>query len=441
MILFSCLGSTDPVRGEHDGPMLHIVRRYRPDKILWYLTKEMQAVNEKDHRYELSIDYLKKQCPGYEPEILPPCYGGQEDASDFDGFYDAFYAELLNLSQQYPDAEILVNLSSGTPQMKTTLALLSSTLKFRIRAIQVKNFEKRSGTSERTTSQNYELECELELNEDAEPDAPCRCSEPRLTMIQRNKQRTQVESLLQRYDYEALLDIGEALPEAVIPLIQHLADRCAYKPSAYMKAKGIRGIELYPAGAPNAASYSDYRELSEYILILKLMQCTGRYTDLVIRLNPLVIRLQKSWLAKEGVDFSRFCYQGRQGEMIVDPERIYEADPDFAKWLDCRYGGGGFRKGPLNIVFCNYMMEWLKKTGTGAGMIFQKLEQLNSKRNECAHNLKGVTEEEIQEVLGCSSAQLIKELIGLLREIYPQHYREKLFSVYDDANQQILDAL
>ena len=33
-ILFSCLGSTDPVRGEHDGAMLHIARHYKPDRIL-----------------------------------------------------------------------------------------------------------------------------------------------------------------------------------------------------------------------------------------------------------------------------------------------------------------------------------------------------------------------------------------------------------------------
>ena len=442
-ILFSCLGSTDPVRGEHDGPMLHIARHYRPDKILWYLTKEMQMINEKDHRYELAIDCLKKQCPGYEPEILPPCYSSQEDVSDFDGFYDAFYEELLNLSRRYPNAEILVNLSSGTPQMKVTLALLSSTLQFPIRAIQVKNFEKRSGTSERTTSKNYELEYELELNEDAEPGAPCRCSEPQLMLIQRNKRRAQVDSLLQHYDYAALLDMRETLPETVMPLIQHLANRCVYNPAAYMQAKGIREIELYPAGAPNAASYPVYRELSEYTLVLKLMQCTGRYTDLVIRLNPLIIRLQKSWLEKEGdVDFSRFGYRDHQGEMIMDPEKIYETAPDFAKLLNARYESrGGFRKGPLNIVFCNYMAEWLKKAGTKQGVLFQNLEKLNKKRNESAHNLKNVTEEEIQKILGYSSSRLIEELIDLLRIIYPQHYRKELFSIYDTANHYILEQL
>ena len=49
-ILFSCLGSTDPVRGEHDGAMLHIARHYKPDRILWYMTKEMRVIGEKDNQ-------------------------------------------------------------------------------------------------------------------------------------------------------------------------------------------------------------------------------------------------------------------------------------------------------------------------------------------------------------------------------------------------------
>ena len=146
----------------------------------------------------LSIEYLKKQCPGYAPEILPPCCDELEDVSDFDAFFDVFEEQLCSLSRKYPDAEILVNLSSGTPQMKTTLALLSSTLQFPIRAIQVKNFENRSGTTERTNAKTCDLEYELEFNEDAEPGAPNRCSEPKLTLVQRDKQRAQIASLLRR---------------------------------------------------------------------------------------------------------------------------------------------------------------------------------------------------------------------------------------------------
>lgn len=439
-ILFSCLGSTDPVRGEHDGAMLHIARHYKPDRILWYMTKEMRVIGEKDNRYALSIEYLKQQCPGYEPEILPPCYGEVEDASDFDAFYDVFEEELRELSRKYPDAEILINLSSGTPQMKTTLALLSFTLQFPIRAIQVKNFERRSGTTERTNSKTYDLEYELELNEDAQPDAPNRCREPKLMMIQRDKQRAQIQSLLQRYDYEALLSMGRSLPESSRTLIRHLAYRSAYNvKEAVLEAKKISRIDLFPANMTQAPTYREYRELSEYILLLKLMQRTQRYTDLLIRLNPLVIRLQKGWLCKNGVDFSQLGYVDSQRREWMDPFKIQQFDPALANWLDGKYGG--FRACTLNIIFCNYMIEWIGKSGTETGTFFQKLARLNQERNESAHSLTNVTEEEIQRILGYSSAQLIKKLIALLAEIYPEHYREELFSIYDTANSRIMESL
>lgn len=439
-ILFSCLGSTDPVRGEHDGPMLHIARHYRPDRILWYMSKEMRMMEEKDNRYALSIEYLKKQCPGYEPEILPSCYDELEDASDFDAFYDVFEEQLRNLSQKYPDAEILVNLSSGTPQMKTTLALLSLTLQFPIRAIQVKNFEKRSGTSERTTTKTYDLEYELELNEDAEPDAPNRCSEPRLMLIQRDKQRAQIDSLLRRYDYEALVAMNRTLPENIRALIRHLAARSSYNlREAIHEAANIRDIDLFPANAANAPTYREYRDLSEYILILKLMQRTQRYTDLLIRLNPLVIRLQRSWLVKNGVDFSQMGYMDSQRREIMDPAKIRRNDPALADWLDEKYGV--FRSGALNIIFCNYLMEWLGKADTETGVFFRKLLRLNQERNESAHSLNNVTEEEIARIMGYSSGQLIKNLIALLAELYPEHYREELFSIYETVNRRILETL
>lgn len=439
-ILFSCLGSTDPVRGEHDGAMLHIARHYKPDRILWYMTKEMRMIGEKDNRYALSIEYLKQQCPGYAPEILPPCYGELEDASDFDAFYDVFEEELRELSRKYPDAEILVNLSSGTPQMKTTLALLSSTLQFPIRAIQVKNFERRSGTTERTNSKTYDLEYELELNEDAQPDAPNRCSEPRLMLIQRDKQRAQIASLLKRYDYEALLFMSSSLPESSRTLLQHLAYRSVYNlRAAVSEAAKFSGFDLFPTNMTHAPTYREYRELSEYILLLKLMQRTQRYTDLLIRLNPLVIRLQRGWLSKNGVDFSQLGYIDGQRRECMDPQKIREFDPALADWLYRKYNG--FRSGTLNIIFCNYMMEWTGKSETETGVFFQKLARLNQERNESAHSLSNVTEEEIQRILGYSSAQLIKKLMALLAEIYPQHYREELFSIYDSANRWIMENL
>ena len=33
-ILISAVGDTDPIRNYHDGALLHIARKYRPDKIV-----------------------------------------------------------------------------------------------------------------------------------------------------------------------------------------------------------------------------------------------------------------------------------------------------------------------------------------------------------------------------------------------------------------------
>ena len=40
-ILISSVGDTDPIRGFRDGALLHIARKYRPDKIIIIIQKEL----------------------------------------------------------------------------------------------------------------------------------------------------------------------------------------------------------------------------------------------------------------------------------------------------------------------------------------------------------------------------------------------------------------
>ena len=44
-LLFTCMGTSDPVRGYHDGPMLHIIRHYRPEVICVFLSGEAAALD------------------------------------------------------------------------------------------------------------------------------------------------------------------------------------------------------------------------------------------------------------------------------------------------------------------------------------------------------------------------------------------------------------
>lgn len=46
-ILFSPIGTTDPVRNCRDGACLHILRHYHPDKVVLYFTAEMEKRERK----------------------------------------------------------------------------------------------------------------------------------------------------------------------------------------------------------------------------------------------------------------------------------------------------------------------------------------------------------------------------------------------------------
>lgn len=51
-VLLSFLGTTDPIRGERDGAMLHILRHYRPEVVCLLFTPEVRKLAEADERYE-----------------------------------------------------------------------------------------------------------------------------------------------------------------------------------------------------------------------------------------------------------------------------------------------------------------------------------------------------------------------------------------------------
>lgn len=46
-ILYSCVGTTDPVRAETDGPILQIIRHYQPDRAELFISDESMELEEK----------------------------------------------------------------------------------------------------------------------------------------------------------------------------------------------------------------------------------------------------------------------------------------------------------------------------------------------------------------------------------------------------------
>lgn len=163
-ILFSPIGTTDPITNCHDGAMLHIIRNYRPKKVWLYMSKEMIHFHEKDNRYIFCIEKLKQEESfDIETEIIE-----RKDLVNvqyFDDFYKDFESELDKISKAEPERQILLNVSSGTPAMKAALYTIAALSEGKYIAVQVSTPEKKSNPK-RDDINKYDVEIEWECNID-----------------------------------------------------------------------------------------------------------------------------------------------------------------------------------------------------------------------------------------------------------------------------------
>lgn len=459
-ILFSCVGTTDPVRGEHDGGLMHIMRHYRPKAVCIFLTPEIAKYDQKDQRYQKMLDHMKERWDGYAPEFIR-VEKNILDASDLDELNDPMYEAFSKFAERYPDSEILINLSSGTPQMQMILSQFLLDLRYRTRGIQIKNFERKAGTSIRSNDKTYDVECELEFAEinECEPDAVNRCVEPQLFTLRRNAQWTQVEALLGRRDYEAVLKM-QCLPEPLMKLTAHLHSRNNLNEDEAKKhLRGLNlGFALYPC-KPASSNLSDYRQVSEYFLMMKNFQITGRYTDFVLRLNPFIIRLQEAYLdillrqyysisIKDLLTKDRGQYRKLSAQSMID--KIPCVADMVNELLFIKTKSTLQDKAPSIFVY-NLLLESIvkdidktvseeeRKRIDQLVSLFDICELLNSEfRNSAAHDLINLSDAEIKGCIGMNTESLVHKIERALMAVYPQ-CDPSLFKIYEKCNDYLLE--
>ena len=139
IILFSPVGGTDPisVANKKDGSLLHICRWYKPDEVILYMSAEIMENHKKDNRYIYCLEKLselinKKMEYRFieRPELT--------EVQDFNFFYNEFREILKQTYKQMNKGDkLLLNVSSGTPAMKSALLGISNLGELPFKAIQV----------------------------------------------------------------------------------------------------------------------------------------------------------------------------------------------------------------------------------------------------------------------------------------------------------------
>ena len=441
-VLFTCVGTTDPVRGEHDGPMLHIMRHYRPEKVYIFFSEEIYEKSLPDRRFERTFEDVKARWD-YAPEA-EYILSGIKEVQDVDVLYAPMYEAVENIRRESPESEILINLTSGTPQMQMIMSHIALDTRYRARGIQVSNFERASGTSDRTNRRDYDIELELELNEDNEADAKNRCVEPRLFAVRREHTRQQVVALLEQRNFDAVEQLRDVLPEELLGLVRHLARRNRLHSGEALKLS--QGLELpFKLYAYKKGDRAEYGRSCEYYLMMKNLIRAGNCTEFLLHMEPLTLQLQlamlNTLLYPRRVKTTDFIVTGYKGNQMVDPALLQAACPElYAYYLAHMPMNWTAERRDVSIYACNILLDFFEPLPPKPAALFDCYEKLKELRNALAHELCTVTEEEIKAACGMDCNGILSAIEGTLMECYPA-CDPVIFSVYDRAIAYICEKL
>lgn len=419
-ILFSPVGTTDPISKNNykDGSMLHIARVYKPDKIILYISNEMLENQEKDDRYRYCIRQLDKFA-STSTEIAVIERPDLKDVNDFDYFYKDFkeildkYVKTLN-----EDDELLINISSGTPQMKSGLAVLQTMLEYsNCKLIQVSTPEKRSNEHYTSRDENIEELWNIYIEYNGVESFENRCKEVIFPSLSTIKMEEIIKKHILAYDYAAALSIAEELPQKSTESYIHLL--------RYAKARlQLNEIEVNNIKSANnecdflPVKKSEQRKIVEYTLALDVKRKREEYADFLRAITPLLVELFANILKNcFGIDLNpytetvkgEFRWNGRMPDGILGQAMLEGR-------VESKYS---VTSNQLYIIIDN-----LPKRDNEAARVFEIIKTLRDVereiRNKAAHQMVSVTDEKIKKFAGMTSS----EIMSKLRELF----------IYSDIN-------
>lgn len=193
-ILISAVGTTDPISNDHDAALLHIARNYRPDKIVLVYSQEMLVKQDLINKVLLSIE-------GYNPIIeIDSTILNNEEVFLFDKMYEVM--GLIVQKYTNDDDEIILNLSSGTPQIISALFALNRINDYNTQAIQVAT-PKKGANREYKPLTDSEIDGLIVENQDNSLDFVDRSIKDKSEKFTQALVKRHLRSLIASFDYQA----------------------------------------------------------------------------------------------------------------------------------------------------------------------------------------------------------------------------------------------
>lgn len=439
-ILISAVGDTDPVRNDYDGPLLHILRHYVMDKVYLLLTADMSRKSETDNRYLETVRWIRKDA-----EVCL-VHTGIEDASDFEAFSFHIHQIMEEVARDYPEGELFMNVTSGTPQIMATLCIASVVWPSHITPIQVKS-PKWSSNKNVKHEDSFDL-TQLENSLDNLDEAQNRCRTPDMMLYKRAMIKSQLKGMISRYDYLGAQRLIKSHPhivwvEALHQKLELGALRIQLKTDEAKKKALDLGYDWFFIKNKKAS------DLVEYFLVSSMRREQGNLLEFVLRISPILQRLAETFLV-EALKFplDRVIIRDSKGIRRIQPELLSGQDPKLRAYLDEEFKGNlrathlGAR---LLISIADFCRLSQYKDNNNFYEIAKMLSILRDAedliRNNLAHEMNYITDDLVQRKLDMSPKKIEDITRNLITKLHPSDTRKPAFDIYKQLNKELFDII
>lgn len=406
-ILISAVGDTDPIRNFHDGPLLHIVRVYRPEKIVLVHSERSLTKHDK-------LVKALKSIKDYSPEIIQD--GGvlpDEQVAIFDKMYDT----VSSIVKKYiSDDEIILNISSATPQIISAMFAVNRISDFNVTAVQVMTPQQKSNEGLRHDNQE-DIDTLIETNLDNQSDYENRTLKDTGSKFSQDLTKRNLKALIDNYDYQGALELLEKQKQKSFPNIKELRKKLT-EISDTIKIQGMPD-KIVKANLSTQAKSA----LNSYLNIDRNHK-QGNIAEVLIRVKSLVEFILENYLNNHFLDVITYKEDGKPFLNASKYPEILKKFQEDAKMRDQEY-----HSGYLSLPAYIGILKFFEPNHDLLKHIY-KIQEINQVRNQVAHSLQAFDRKNLKKV---SSAVFASKQILLASFDIDNHW----FSFYEDLNQEI----
>lgn len=452
-ILFSPLGTTDPISNGADGAMLHICRKYLPETIFLYYSKEMYELNVKDkqengiNRFHYCIKKLG-EANNHSFKIIDIFKNELVEVQKFDYFYEEFESSLSIIQDKYPEYKIILNVSSGSPAMKSALQTIAAFGKEEYLPVQVSTPEKASNPK-KFDIKKFETELEWEYDKDNNENYSDRTDLSSNINLQAKIKKEILGNMIDAYDYHAAYSLGNSISNQIsldaLLLLEIARNRLQLNKSGIDKILAKKKFNVLPN------MHGIDRDIFEYILWLQVKKDKGEYADFLRGLTPVVVDIFELVLInKAKFDIKSYCdisknknsgdykYKLKRNKLEnneLGRQLLKKIDKEFENY-------GGFRdNSDYSSIHLFIAIETFIKNDQTLVNDAKLLREVESNaRNFAAHEIVSITEEWLEKRCGLNAVRILK-ILKNIAEKSSEVIKSDYWDSYKNMNEMIHNEL